>query len=112
MRHVTDELILKDASAGMRFRLQRIGDGPRGGSGGREACRPPSPGDWPREIPGGHSLDSLLTEIERDLIAHALEQSAGNRTLAARLLGGLSRTTLIGKMKRLGLFQPAGSPGR
>ncbi len=54
-------------------------------------------------LPAGCRLDDYLVEIERRLIEWALLQARGNRTHAARLLGGLSRTTLIGKMKRLGL---------
>jgi len=54
-------------------------------------------------IPEGYSLTSYLREIERQLIEDALDRAGGNRTLASRILGGLSRTTLIGKMKRLGL---------
>ena len=48
-----------------------------------------------------------LERMERDAISAALEHHQGNRTRAALLLGGLSRTTLISKMKRLGLFEPA-----
>jgi transcriptional regulator with GAF, ATPase, and Fis domain len=65
---------------------------------------------WPHEVPQGHTLETLLDAIERRLIEQALEQSGGNRTLAARILGGISRTTLIGKMKRLGLFVEAPAP--
>ena len=68
------------------------------------------PRGWPQEVPAGETLESLLQGIERGLIAHALAQSGGNRSHAARLLGGLSRTTLIGKMKRYGLFAPPGTP--
>ncbi|MBD3160767.1 MAG: AAA domain-containing protein, partial [Candidatus Eisenbacteria bacterium] len=49
-------------------------------------------------------LDGYIENIERRLILKALEESGWNRTRAARALGGISRTTLIGKMKRLGLF--------
>jgi transcriptional regulator with PAS, ATPase and Fis domain len=74
-------------------------------AGGRE------PGPRPAQIehvgepllPAGRRLDDYLGEIERGLILQALRQAGGNRTHAARLLGGLSRTTLIGKLKRLGL---------
>ncbi|MFH1143965.1 MAG: sigma 54-interacting transcriptional regulator [Candidatus Eisenbacteria bacterium] len=59
---------------------------------------------WPIEVPAGHTIDTLLAEIERGLIERALQCAGGNRTVAARFLGGISRTTLIGKMKRLGLF--------
>jgi transcriptional regulator with PAS, ATPase and Fis domain len=73
--------------------------------GGGEMWRPPAPAESLREpgLPMGRRLDDYLGEIERELIAQALSQAGGNRTQAARLLGGLSRTTLIGKMKRLGL---------
>jgi transcriptional regulator with GAF, ATPase, and Fis domain len=64
---------------------------------------------WPQEVPQGLTLETLLDGIERGLIARALEQSGGNRTNAARLLGDLSRTTLIGKMKRLGVVAPGAS---
>ncbi|MCK4304538.1 MAG: sigma-54-dependent Fis family transcriptional regulator [Candidatus Eisenbacteria sp.] len=62
-------------------------------------------------LPEGQNLDSFLGKIEHRLIEHALQRAGGNRTLAARFLGGLSRTTLIGKMKRLGLFKPAQAAG-
>jgi transcriptional regulator with PAS, ATPase and Fis domain len=67
---------------------------------------------WPVEVPQGHTIDTLLAAIERQLIERALDLAGGNRTVAARLLGGLSRTTLIGKMKRLGLFPPLPAQGR
>ncbi len=43
-----------------------------------------------------------LDEVERDSIARALEQTGGNRTRSAELLG-ISRRTLIYKIKRYGL---------
>jgi len=49
-------------------------------------------------------LDAYLMNTERRLILKALEENGWNRTHAARSLGGISRTTLIGKMKRLGLY--------
>jgi DNA-binding NtrC family response regulator len=89
-----------------------LGLGPRNGGAARSDGLAPgtdeSPGAawaWPREVPQGLTLDGFLHEIERRLIARAIAQTAGNRTLAARALGGLSRTTLIGKMKRFGLFE-------
>lgn len=57
-------------------------------------------------LPAGRRLEEYLDEIERRLILRALRQTSGNRTQAARLLGGLSRTTLISKIKRLGLDRP------
>ncbi|MCK4412231.1 MAG: sigma-54-dependent Fis family transcriptional regulator [Candidatus Eisenbacteria sp.] len=73
---------------------------------GSSSEKPPVAGveHWPVEVPVGLTLESLLAQVETRLIAHALEQAGENRTQAARLLGGISRTTLIGKMKRLGLF--------
>jgi two-component system, NtrC family, response regulator AtoC len=55
-------------------------------------------------LPPGENLERYLSAIERRLVESALNQCDGNRTRAAALLGGLSRTTLISKMKRLGLF--------
>jgi two-component system NtrC family response regulator len=87
----------------------RVGDreGPAGraaaGEGETVTEAGEGPAGWPQEVPPGHTLDTYLHEIERRLIARAIAQTGGNRTLAARALGGLSRTTLIGKMKRLGL---------
>jgi two-component system response regulator AtoC len=48
--------------------------------------------------PGGVNLDQL----EKDLVLQALEESGGNQTLAARLLG-LSRFRLRSRMKRYGI---------
>ncbi|MFO7915470.1 MAG: sigma-54 dependent transcriptional regulator [Candidatus Krumholzibacteriales bacterium] len=48
------------------------------------------------------SLDEKLDRLERDEIIRALETSCGNRSAAARILG-LSRTTLLYRIKRLGL---------
>jgi DNA-binding NtrC family response regulator/tetratricopeptide (TPR) repeat protein len=50
--------------------------------------------------------EKVLAE-ERRLIVDALERSAWNRTRAALLLGNTSRTTLVGKMKKLGIVRPA-----
>ena len=48
-------------------------------------------------------LEQVLDDLERRLILRALERNEWNRTRAAESLGGLSRTTLIGKMRRLGI---------
>ena len=50
----------------------------------------------------GIDLPGRLGEIERGLIARALERTGGNRHQAARLLN-VKRTTLVEKIKRLGL---------
>jgi DNA-binding NtrC family response regulator len=48
-------------------------------------------------------LDTVLERLERRLIVQALEENGWNRTRTAERLGGLSRTTLLSKMKRLGI---------
>lgn len=52
--------------------------------------------------PEGLDLQETLKEIEKSLILKALEASGGVKSRAAKLLR-LNRTTLIEKMKRLGL---------
>ncbi len=57
---------------------------------------------WVPTIPAdGLSLEAL----ERALIVQALERSAGNKSLAARLLG-LTRRTLYSRMEKHGLRRP------
>jgi len=51
---------------------------------------------------GGGSLREQLAEQERNLIAQALREVCGNLSLAAERLG-VPRTTLLGRMRRLGL---------
>ena len=50
----------------------------------------------------GIDLRAHLTQIERRLIEQALERSKGTVAHAARLLG-LRRTTLVEKLRKLGL---------
>jgi two-component system, NtrC family, response regulator PilR len=65
----------------------------------------PAPAPPPPQDPlPNDGLDAYMENMERRLIVRALEDNGWNRTRAARALGGMSRTTLIGKMKRLGLF--------
>jgi sigma-54 specific flagellar transcriptional regulator A len=52
--------------------------------------------------PDGIDLRAHLTQIERRLIEQALERSGGTVAHAARLLG-LRRTTLVEKLRKLGL---------
>jgi two-component system NtrC family response regulator len=49
---------------------------------------------------GQLSLQKVLEEVEEDLITRALEEVGGNQTRAAELLG-ISRHTLIYKMKKI-----------
>lgn len=51
----------------------------------------------------GFDFNKIISEVERDLINRALEQTEGNKKEAARLLG-LKRTTLIEKLKRINDF--------
>jgi len=55
--------------------------------------------DLPEE---GLDLNDYLSSIERDLIRRSLERTRGNRNKAAEVLR-IKRTTLVEKMKRLGL---------
>jgi DNA-binding NtrC family response regulator len=58
-----------------------------------------------REPALGHQLDvKTLEESETESIRRALEQTGGNRTRAAELLG-ITRRGLIYKLKRLGIIQ-------
>jgi DNA-binding NtrC family response regulator len=58
-----------------------------------------------REPASGHQLDvKTLEESETEIIRRALEQTGGNRTRAAELLG-ITRRGLIYKLKRLGIIQ-------
>lgn len=57
------------------------------------------------ELPAGEAPANLMEELgqaERRRIVEALAQASGVRTEAAKTLG-MSRTTLIGKMKRFGI---------
>ena len=62
------------------------------------------------EIPDeGINFQSVVTGMERDLIVQSLQKTGGNKKLAAELLN-LKRTTLIEKIKRIGLEQQATTP--
>ena len=54
----------------------------------------------------GINFASFITEVERDVILQCLRRTGGNKRQAAILLQ-LSRTTLIDKLHRLGIDQPA-----
>lgn len=56
-----------------------------------------------RPIPGATMpLKQLIRQVERFYLLQALEQAGGNRSQASRLLA-MKRTTLIMKLKVLGL---------
>lgn len=58
------------------------------------------------DIPdGGIDLNQLIDDLERRLILKALEKAGGVKSRAAGLLK-LNRTTLIEKMKKMGIMSP------
>jgi two-component system response regulator AtoC len=59
------------------------------------------------EIPEeGINFQNVVTDMERELIIQSLRKTNGNKKLAAKLLN-LKRTTLIEKIKRIGLGEKA-----
>ena len=54
------------------------------------------------DVRGGPSLREQVEAFERGLVARALDGTGGNQSEAARRLG-VSRVTLIDKMKKYGL---------
>jgi DNA-binding NtrC family response regulator len=57
------------------------------------------------EIPEeGINFQNIVTDMERELILQSLRKTNGNKKLAAKLLN-LKRTTLIEKIKRIGLTE-------
>jgi len=59
------------------------------------------------EIPEeGINFDDIVTDMERELILQSLRKTKGNKKMAAKLLN-LKRTTLIEKIKRIGLREGA-----
>ncbi len=62
------------------------------------------------EIPDeGINFQNVVSGMERDLILQSLRKTGGNKKLAAQLLN-LKRTTLIEKIKRIGLDQKLAVP--
>jgi DNA-binding NtrC family response regulator len=82
-------------------------------SAGGTAPRLPSPPDTLQtdiRVPApwtdsGINLNAVLDDLERTLIVQALERSGGVKNKAALLLG-LNRTTLLEKIKKMGLATP------
>jgi two-component system response regulator AtoC len=58
--------------------------------------------DPPPDARNGPSLKEQVEAFERGLVARALDATGGNQSEAARRLG-VSRVTLIDKMKKYGL---------
>ena len=59
------------------------------------------------ELPAsGINFASAMSRVERELILTYLKKAGGNKRQAARMLS-LSRTTLIDKLHRLGMSEPA-----
>jgi len=54
----------------------------------------------------GINLNAVLGDLERTLILQALERAGGVKNKAAILLG-LNRTTLLEKIKKMGLSTPS-----
>jgi DNA-binding NtrC family response regulator len=52
--------------------------------------------------PSGLDLKDVLERLEQELIRQALDRTGGNRTRAAALLG-LNRTTLVEKLRKMGI---------
>ncbi len=57
----------------------------------------------------GLNFQSIVTQLERELLTRCLEKTGGNKRQAARLLQ-LSRTTLIDKLRRLNIATASESP--
>ena len=55
------------------------------------------------------NMPEMVNQLQRDLIQQALEQTKGNTTQAAKLLG-VKRPTLIYKMKILGVATDETAP--
>jgi len=53
---------------------------------------------------GGMSFDTIVTEVERELLFKSLKKTGGNKMQAARLLN-MKRTTFVEKLKRLGISE-------
>ena len=61
----------------------------------------------PTPLPTDQTLPAALAALERDMIIAALERADNNRQRAAERLG-INRTTLVEKMRRLGLLRGPG----
>jgi two-component system response regulator AtoC len=75
----------------------------RGGEIGVDALGTDTGGELATAASDDQPLRERVGEFERRLIARALESCDGNQSAAARELG-VSRVTLIDKMKRYGIL--------
>lgn len=89
-------LVLKDDNVVTPFDL------PERMTGKKIPDLPPIDDEDSNPFVGGIDLNSALEEYEKRLILHALDLNSGVKSQAAKYLN-LNRTTLIEKMKRLGL---------
>lgn len=64
--------------------------------------RPTQSPVWPKLGEKGVDLPQMVAELERDMIIQALDSGNGVKARAAALLG-LNRTTLVEKIRRLGM---------
>jgi DNA-binding NtrC family response regulator len=86
--------------------LQGTGDLDVDGLPPEIATSAPSSAIAPRLGPDGLSFNSVVDQVETDLILQALAQTNWNKNRAAVLLG-LNRTTLLEKIKKKGLRRAA-----
>ncbi|XXT16973.1 sigma 54-interacting transcriptional regulator [Sorangium sp. So ce429] len=80
----------------------------RGGPGGNGAEAPAAAAEPPTPTPRAEAMAKLRLEmkaLERQRVIEALEQSAGNQTRAAKLLG-VSLRTLINRIDEYGIPRP------
>jgi DNA-binding NtrC family response regulator len=73
-------------------------------AGARRSTQPATPaGRSTIELgESGIDLNEMVSALERDMIMKALEKAGGVRSKAAQLLG-LNRTTLLEKIKKMGI---------
>jgi len=88
----------------MVARLLTLNEGPTVGLEALGGMAAVSPAQRPAlAVDSTETFHEQVARFERELLAAALERAANNQSAAARALG-LSRVTLIDKMKRHGLF--------
>lgn len=56
----------------------------------------------PKKVQNSIDFESVVTEVEKDLLCQTLRKTGGNKMQAAKLLN-MKRTTFIEKLKRLGI---------